>query len=123
MVFVKRTRIADFIALRLREYGVPAVSIHKKLKDVQTPIDMYNKGKVNIAIVTQYFTRGIDTEVDVVINYDLPIIATDFIHRCGRTGRNGNTGIAITFIDLLDQENYNPEVVQQIVEVSFFMVR
>uniref|UniRef100_A0AC35GA28 Helicase C-terminal domain-containing protein n=1 Tax=Panagrolaimus sp. PS1159 TaxID=55785 RepID=A0AC35GA28_9BILA len=77
---------------------------------------MYNKGEVNIAIVTQYFTRGIDTEVDVVINYDLPIIAADFIHRCGRTGRNGNTGIAITFIDLLDHENYNPEVVQQIVE-------
>uniref|UniRef100_A0A914PK28 ATP-dependent RNA helicase n=1 Tax=Panagrolaimus davidi TaxID=227884 RepID=A0A914PK28_9BILA len=117
MVFVKRTRIADYIALRLRHYGVPAVSIHKKLEDIQTPINLYNNGKVDIAIVTQYFTRGIDTEVDVVINYDLPIIAADFIHRCGRTGRNGNDGIAITFIDLQDPENYNPEVVEQITEI------
>uniref|UniRef100_A0AC35GGX9 ATP-dependent RNA helicase n=1 Tax=Panagrolaimus sp. PS1159 TaxID=55785 RepID=A0AC35GGX9_9BILA len=117
MVFVKRTRIADFIALRLRHYGVKAVSIHKKLEDIQTPINLYNNGEVDIAIVTQYFTRGIDTEVDVVINYDLPIIAADFIHRCGRTGRNGNDGIAITFIDLQDPENYNPEVVEQIIEI------
>uniref|UniRef100_A0AC35G432 ATP-dependent RNA helicase n=1 Tax=Panagrolaimus sp. PS1159 TaxID=55785 RepID=A0AC35G432_9BILA len=117
MVFVKRTRIADFVALRLRHYGVPAVSIHKKLEDIQTPINLYNNGEVDIAIVTQYFTRGIDTEVDVVINYDLPIIAADFIHRCGRTGRNGNDGIAITFIDLQDSENYNPEVVEQITEI------
>uniref|UniRef100_A0A914Y4D4 Helicase C-terminal domain-containing protein n=1 Tax=Panagrolaimus superbus TaxID=310955 RepID=A0A914Y4D4_9BILA len=88
----------------------------QQLVDVQTPIDMFNKGEVNVAIVTQYFTRGIDTEVDVVINYDLPIIAADFIHRCGRTGRNGNIGIAITFIDFLDPENYNPDVIEQIIE-------
>uniref|UniRef100_A0A914XXL8 ATP-dependent RNA helicase n=1 Tax=Panagrolaimus superbus TaxID=310955 RepID=A0A914XXL8_9BILA len=116
LVFVKHTCSADLIAVRLHVYGVPAVSIHKKLNDVQTPIDMFIKGEVNVAIVTEYFTRGIDTEVDVVINFDLPILVADFIHRCGRTGRNGNLGIAITFIDISDPVNYNPKVIQHIAE-------
>lgn len=65
-------------------------------------------------------TRGYDADVDVVINFDLPLDPNDYIHRCGRTGRNGRNGIVITFIDLHNSEDYNPEVVNAIAQVIFF---
>ena len=60
-----------------------------------------------------------DLDADVVINYDLPLDSADYPHRCGRTGRNGNKGLVITFIDFDDHENYSPSVIHQIAKVCY----
>uniref|UniRef100_A0AC34G2G7 ATP-dependent RNA helicase n=1 Tax=Panagrolaimus sp. ES5 TaxID=591445 RepID=A0AC34G2G7_9BILA len=54
-------------------------------------------------------------DVDFVINYDLPLNYFDYVHRCGRTGRNQKSGTAVTFVDLKNEEDYSKKVLQQII--------
>uniref|UniRef100_A0A914PDG1 ATP-dependent RNA helicase n=1 Tax=Panagrolaimus davidi TaxID=227884 RepID=A0A914PDG1_9BILA len=116
MIFVKRSTVADYLALRLSLCGFPAVAVHGRMdynirdKFLQEFID----GKCRILFTTNLLTRGTDINIDFVVNYDLPLEYEQWVHRCGRTGRNGNHGIAITFIDINNHTDYSKDIIQRI---------
>uniref|UniRef100_A0A914PF22 Helicase C-terminal domain-containing protein n=1 Tax=Panagrolaimus davidi TaxID=227884 RepID=A0A914PF22_9BILA len=121
LVFVKRTCVADFIAQKLSVYGIDAISIYSDKKDRDAVekrnrlIGKFVNGDVHVLVATQLISRGTDIEIDFVINYDLPRTYFDYIHRCGRTGRNQKTGTAISFVDFNNHDDYSPKVLQKIV--------
>jgi ATP-dependent RNA helicase RhlE len=107
LVFMASKRAADNIAAKFRKYGFNADSFHGDLiqeERVYTLNEFKNK-KINILFSTDIASRGLHVEdIDCVINYDLPRSTDDYIHRIGRTGRAGKSGMAISF---LDGENLN----------------
>lgn len=86
-------------------------------------MELFRRGVVKTFITTNMLARGIDVpEIDIVINYDVPIThkkngqrkgdAETYIHRIGRAGRFGVKGIAITLLDRKDDQNYFDDIVE-----------
>ncbi len=102
MIFCKTKTVADNIFRFLeRKYGTDQVKVIHANKGQNTRINSMNafkEGDVRIMVATDVASRGIDvSNVSHVINFDVPIIIEDYVHRIGRTGRAFNTGDAITF--------------------------
>jgi len=89
-------------------------------KDQNTRInamDAFKDGEVRILVSTDVAARGIDvSQVSHVINFDVPIVYEDYVHRIGRTGRAKNTGEAITFAN--KAEEYHIEEIEKIIQMS-----
>ena len=99
IVFARTKRGADRVAQNLDKDGVPAEVIHgnKAQNARQRALGLFRSGQVGVLVATDIVARGIDVPgVTHVINYDLPDEAESYVHRIGRTGRNGTEGIAIT---------------------------
>jgi ATP-dependent RNA helicase RhlE len=65
----------------------------------RTALDNFKQGKTKILIATDIAARGIDVKrIELVVNYDIPSVPEDYVHRIGRTGRAGEVGEAITFV-------------------------
>ena len=102
IVFLRTKRSADKLAKALTERGFKVIAIHGDKTQAQRnkALAAFKEGKVNILLATDVVARGIDIDnVTHVINFDLPQTHEDYIHRIGRTGRAGNIGQAITFIE------------------------
>ncbi len=101
LVFVATKYSADYVAEKLRRAGISAAAFHGELSQGlrnQTLAEFKNS-KLQVVVATDIAARGIDiTQLPVVLNYDLPRSAVDYTHRIGRTGRAGESGIAISFI-------------------------
>jgi len=75
----------------------------------------YKSGKINVIVATDILSRGIDIEgIDMVINYDVPHDAEDYIHRIGRTARANRQGVGITFVSEKDQDKFG--MIEQFLE-------
>jgi superfamily II DNA/RNA helicase len=75
----------------------------------------YKSGKINVIVATDILSRGIDIEgIDMVINYDVPHDAEDYIHRIGRTARANRQGVGITFVSEKDQDRFG--MIEQFLE-------
>lgn len=101
IVFTKTKGCADNCTRRLRRIGIPTDAIHADRSQAQRSraLDDFRNGKINVIVATDVLARGIDvTEVDYVVNYDLPIMPEDYVHRIGRTGRAGESGFAVSFV-------------------------
>lgn len=101
LIFVDRQESADDLLKELMRKGYVCMSIHggKDQIDRDTAIDDFKKGNIPILIATSVAARGLDVkQLKLVVNYDTPNHLEDYVHRCGRTGRAGNTGTAITFL-------------------------
>lgn len=100
LVFV-RTRVrAERVVKAMDRVGVQAVCIHGDVeqKDRFAILDSFKKGEQKVLVTTDVAARGIDIpNVEIVVNYDIPDNAENYVHRCGRTGRGMNTGFAISF--------------------------
>ena len=102
MIFCK-TRIAaeDVYKFLLRKYGEGGVKVLHANKGQNTRINSINSFKndeVKILVATDVASRGIDvSDVSHVINFDVPVVIEDYVHRIGRTGRAYNSGVAVTF--------------------------
>jgi ATP-dependent RNA helicase RhlE len=99
-VFARTKRGTDRLAQKLKRDGFAASVIHGDRSQPQrnTALADFQNGRSQLLIATDVASRGIHVDdIAHVINYDLPEIAEDFIHRVGRTGRAGATGIASTF--------------------------
>ena len=100
IVFTRTKRGANVVARRLEKAGVGAAIIHggKSQNARQRALAAFRKGQVRVMVATDVAARGIDIDnVTHVINYDLPNEAEAYVHRIGRTGRAGLSGIAISF--------------------------
>ncbi len=91
---------ADRLAKDLQHQGFSATALHSDLKQKvrNRTIEELRRGKIQFLIATDIVSRGIDiSDISHVINYDLPKFSEDYVHRIGRVGRAGKTGIAISF--------------------------
>ncbi|KAJ4272039.1 pre-mRNA processing RNA-helicase [Fusarium torreyae] len=112
LIFVERQEKADDLLKELMLKGYPCMSIHggKDQIDRDSTISDFKKGVVPILIATSVAARGLDVkQLKLVINYDAPNHLEDYVHRAGRTGRAGNTGVAVTFVTP-EQENCAPGI-------------
>lgn len=112
LIFVDRQEKADDLLKELMIKGYPCMSIHggKDQVDRDSTILDFKKGVVPILIATSVAARGLDVkQLKLVINYDAPNHLEDYVHRAGRTGRAGNTGVAVTFVTP-EQENCAPGI-------------
>ena len=99
LVFARTKRNADRVAKSLASDGVPAATIHGDRSQSQrtAALQGFQRGRFRVLVATDLASRGIHVQdIAHVINYDLPDVAEDFIHRVGRTGRAGRHGVAST---------------------------
>src|SRR5580658_5545946 len=100
LVFVRTKHGADRVARRLTRSGHAAVQIHGDRSQAQRnqALRNFSEGRHRVLVATDVAARGIDVaNVAHVVNYDLPKVAEDFVHRVGRTGRASAKGVASTF--------------------------
>jgi ATP-dependent RNA helicase RhlE len=101
LVFVATKHAAEIVADKLRKAGITAEPFHGVLsqgKRTQVLAD-FKASRLTVVVATDVAARGIDiARLPVVVNYDLPRSATDYTHRIGRTGRAGESGLAVSFV-------------------------
>jgi hypothetical protein len=105
IVFAATKRDADRLAEELCAKGHSAGALHGDMKQHQRnrTIDDLRRGRIRLLIATDVAARGIDiSDITQVINFDLPKVAEDYVHRIGRTGRAGATGTAYSFFTRSD---------------------
>jgi superfamily II DNA/RNA helicase len=110
LVFVKTKRSADKMVKRIKEEGHSADAIHGDLRQSKRDrvINSFRKGLKRILIATDVAARGLDIPlIQHVINYDLPQVPEDYVHRIGRTARAGLNGSALTFLTPDDRSMWN----------------
>ncbi len=101
LVFVATKYATEHIAEKLRKADLDAWAFHGELSQGArtAALARFKEAKVGVLVVTDLASRGIDiVRLPVVVNFDLPRSAVDYTHRIGRTGRAGETGIAVSFI-------------------------
>jgi superfamily II DNA/RNA helicase len=105
MIFTRTKRKAQKIADELTERGFAVGSVHGDLGQGarEQALRAFRNGKVDVLVATDVAARGIDVDgVTHVINYECPDDEKTYLHRIGRTGRAGASGVAVTFVDWED---------------------
>jgi superfamily II DNA/RNA helicase len=105
IVFCRTKRSADQVASALTTRGFAAGAVHGDLGQGQRERAMraFRSGKVDVLVATDVAARGLDVDdVTHVVNYECPEDEKAYLHRIGRTGRAGRTGVAVTFVDWND---------------------
>ncbi len=109
LVFMANKRAADNIAAKFKKYGFAADSFHGDLfqEERSETLKAFKQKKIRILFATDIAARGLDiNDISCVINFDLPRSPADYIHRIGRTGRAGKSGVALSFIAYEDMEHF-----------------
>lgn len=108
LVFTRTKHGADNVVRALKKNGVGAEAIHgdKSQNARQRVLEAFKNKEISVLVATDIAARGIDIEsLPYVINFDLPNISETYVHRIGRTGRAGNSGLAISFCSQ-DEKTY-----------------
>ena len=131
VIFCEKKGDVDDIHEYLLLKGVEAVSIHggKDQEERNEAIALYKAGKKDVVVATDVAAKGLDfADIQHVINFDMPSEIENYVHRIGRTGRCGKTGVATTFINksceettLLDLKHLLKEAHQRIPPVLMIM--
>lgn len=109
IVFSSKKQSCKELALALRRSGFNSGVIHSDLeqKEREDVLLQFRNHNINILVATDIIARGIDIkEIDLVINYDVPRDAEDYVHRIGRTARAKSSGEAYTFINEKDMQSF-----------------
>lgn len=112
LVFSRTKHGADKIVRKLSKANITAAAIHgnKSQNQRQRALGDFKKGKLNVLVATDIAARGIDvSQLELVINYDLPNVAETYVHRIGRTGRASASGESISFCDI-DEKVYLKDI-------------
>ncbi len=110
LVFTRTKHGADRVSKDLTKLGIPTMAIHgnKSQNARQNALKAFKDGKLRVLVATDIAARGIDIdELSYVINYEIPNVPETYVHRIGRTGRAGASGIAISFCDEEEKEFLN----------------
>jgi len=101
LVFVATKYSSEHVADKLRRSGIEAAALHGDLSQGARTKALadFKAGRLQVVVATDLAARGIDiAQLPVVVNYDLPRSAVDYVHRIGRTARAGASGLAVSFI-------------------------
>jgi ATP-dependent RNA helicase RhlE len=101
LVFVATKYAAELVAEKLYKAGIFATAFHGELSQGARAqvLEEFKAERWEVVVTTDLASRGIDiAQLPVVVNYDLPRSATDYVHRIGRTGRAGHSGVAISLV-------------------------
>ena len=101
LVFAKTKHGSDKLATFLEKSGIKTAAIHGNKSQGQRlrALGDFKAGRVTVLVATDIAARGIDIDqLPMVINYDLPMVAEDYVHRIGRTGRAGSEGMAVSLV-------------------------
>lgn len=101
LIFAKTKHGADKLVRKLAQDGIIAMAIHGDKTQAQRvkALSAFKQGETRYLIATDIAARGIDIDdLPLVVNFDLPQVAEDYVHRIGRTGRAGKTGSAISLV-------------------------
>ncbi|WP_283743252.1 DEAD/DEAH box helicase [Sideroxydans sp. CL21] len=112
IVFTKTKITASRLAKQLQREGVSADAIHgdKSQLERMQALDAFKQGKIAVLIATDVAARGLDIDsLPMVINYEIPHAAEDYVHRIGRTGRAGASGTAISLVSP-EEEKYLADI-------------
>jgi ATP-dependent RNA helicase RhlE len=109
LVFISMKKTGDTLVRALERAGIQAACFHadKSQHECTRTLRAFRDGSLRILIATDLVARGIDIEdLPVVINFELPRSPNDYLHRIGRTGRAGKTGLAISLISSADEQHF-----------------
>jgi ATP-dependent RNA helicase RhlE len=101
LVFTRTKHAANRLAEQLGKDGIAAAAIHGNKSQGQRirALDDFKSGRVDILVATEVASRGLDIEgLPHVVNFELPMVASDYVHRIGRTGRAGMEGDAVSLV-------------------------
>jgi ATP-dependent RNA helicase RhlE len=127
LVFCRTKRGSDRVGEHLERAGIKAAIIHgNKSQGARTrALDDFKAGRVNVLVATDIAARGLDIAQLPLVIYDLPLVAEDYIHRVGRTGRAGLSGRAISLVSdgdaglLRDIQRLLPTPLEQVAVQGF----
>jgi len=120
IVFTRTKRAAQRLADDLTERGFNASPLHGDMQQVarEKALKRFREGKLKVLVATDVAARGIDVaDVTHVINYSCPEDEKTYVHRIGRTGRAGASGIAVTFVDWADVTRW--KVINKMLDLPF----
>ncbi len=120
LVFTETRRKAHWVTGRLREANVSAEEIHSDVSQNKREAIMkrYRDGEFTVLVATDVAARGLDVpQIGHVVNYDLPNTAQDYVHRIGRTGRAGRSGIAHSFVS--EEQRYLVRDIERLIGRTF----
>jgi ATP-dependent RNA helicase RhlE len=107
LIFTRTKHRTDRLSKYLNSYGYPVTRIHGNRTQGQRrqAIEGFRSGQFRILVATDIAARGLDIDdIAHVINYDLPQVAEDYVHRIGRTARNGKSGQALAMLTPEDKD-------------------
>ncbi len=113
-----KKKVKDLAASLLRR-GLKVGAVHSDLEQEQREEELaaFKSGKISIIVATDVLSRGIDIKgIDLVINFDVPGDAEDYVHRIGRTARADASGIALTFVNAVDR--YKFDKIESLIEMK-----
>lgn len=119
LVFVKTRKGVDQLVEQLQAEGIASDAIHGDRPQASRlrALERFKAGEVQVLVATDVAARGLDIhDLPQVVNFDLPIVAEDYVHRIGRTGRAGATGEAVSLVaaDEVDQLAAIETLIQQV---------
>ncbi len=112
IIFTKTKITASKLSRALQKEGITADAIHgdKSQKERIEALDAFKAGKITALVATDVAARGLDiSDLPMVINYEIPGAPEDYVHRIGRTGRAGASGIAISLV-CEEEEKYLADI-------------
>lgn len=115
LIFCRTKQRVDSVAAALERDGLKVDVMHadRRQKERERALKSFREGKLDALVATDVMSRGIDvSDIDWVVNFDVPLDPEDYVHRIGRTGRAGETGIAFTFMA--------PDEVSPLREIEYF---
>lgn len=108
IIFVNSKLMAGRLSRQLARYGYLADAIHgdKSQEERTKTLTSFKDGTINYLVATDVAARGLDIpDMPLVINFDIPFAAEDYVHRIGRTGRAGSKGLAVSLMTAEDKDN------------------
>jgi ATP-dependent RNA helicase RhlE len=109
LVFVATKYATEHVASKLRRLGIAAGALHGELSQGTRSAALadFKAGRLKVLVATDIAARGIDIiELPAVVNFDLPRSADDYLHRIGRTGRAGSSGVAVSFVSAATEAHF-----------------
>ncbi|MGB0838687.1 MAG: DEAD/DEAH box helicase [Chitinophagales bacterium] len=119
LIFASTKNNVRNLSKALKAAGLPADSIHsdKEQSEREEVMRLFKNRKIKILVATDIVSRGIDIDtIGLVVNYDVPNDAEDYVHRIGRTARAASTGVALTFIN--DKEQRKFAKIEELIEMT-----
>lgn len=120
IIFTKTKRSADRLSRELQDRGFKARAIHGDMSQIsrERALQKFREDKAKVLVATDVAARGIDiSDVTHVINYECPDEENTYLHRIGRTGRAGASGVAVTLVDWADLPRW--QIINKALDLDF----